>query len=180
MKQIPNILSAVRILLSFLLLALTKDTTLFLIVYFIIGISDVLDGWLARSLHVQSELGARLDSIGDLAFYCISLYIVFFQMNLKIMNLISMLVLCVFVLKLAALLLTRWKHHIWASMHTIGNKLTGLLLFLLVPLCVVTKSLPLIPVALVIACSNLATFEEMLLILSRNTYDINTKSLLKK
>ncbi len=54
MKQIPNILSAVRILLSFLLLALTKDTTLFLIVYFIIGISDVLDGWLARSLHVQS------------------------------------------------------------------------------------------------------------------------------
>ena len=174
MKQIPNILSAVRILLSFLLLALTKDTTLFLIVYFIIGISDVLDGWLARSLHVQSELGARL------AFYCISLYIVFFQMNLKIMNLISMLVLCVFVLKLAALLLTRWKHHIWASMHTIGNKLTGLLLFLLVPLCVVTKSLPLIPVALVIACSYLATFEEMLLILSRNTYDINTKSLLKK
>ena len=170
MKQIPNILSAVRILLSFLLLALTKDTTLFLIVYFIIGISDVLDGWLARSLHVQSELGARLDS----------LYIVFFQMNLKIMNLISMLVLCVFVLKLAALLLTRWKHHIWASMHTIGNKLTGLLLFLLVPLCVVTKSLPLIPVALVIACSYLATFEEMLLILSRNTYDINTKSLLKK
>ena len=168
MKQIPNILSAVRILLSFLLLALTKDTTLFLIVYFIIGISDVLDGWLARSLHVQSELGARLDSIGDLAFYCISLYIVFFQMNLKIMNLISML------------LLTRWKHHIWASMHTIGNKLTGLLLFLLVPLCVVTKSLPLIPVALVIACSYLATFEEMLLILSRNTYDINTKSLLKK
>ena len=67
MKQIPNILSAVRILLSFLLLALTKDTTLFLIVYLIIGISDVLDGWLARSLQVQSELGARLDSIGDLA-----------------------------------------------------------------------------------------------------------------
>ena len=71
MKQIPNILSAVRIILSFLLLALTKNTTLFLIVYLIIGISDVLDGGLARSLHVQSELGARLDSIGDLAFYCI-------------------------------------------------------------------------------------------------------------
>lgn len=180
MKQIPNILSAVRIALSFLLLALTKDTALFLIVYLIIGISDILDGWLARSLHVQSELGAHLDSIGDLAFYCISLYIVFFQMHLKIMNLISMLVLCVFVLKLAALLLTRWKHHLWASMHTIGNKLTGLLFFLLVPLCVLTKSLPLIPVALVIVCSYLATFEEMLLILSRNTYDINTKSLLKK
>ena len=65
MKQIPNILSAVRIALSFLLLALTKDTALFLIVYLIIGISDILDGWLARSLHVQSELGAHLDSIGD-------------------------------------------------------------------------------------------------------------------
>ncbi|MCR0327460.1 CDP-alcohol phosphatidyltransferase family protein [[Clostridium] innocuum] len=180
MKHLPNILSVVRIGLSFLLLALIKNITLFLIVYLIIGITDILDGWLARRLQVQSALGAHLDSIGDLAFYCISLYIVFFQMQLKIMNLISMLVLCVFVLKLAALLLTRWKHHIWASMHTIGNKLTGLLLFLLVPLCVITNSLPLIPVGLVIACSYLATFEEMLLILSRNTYDINTKSLLKK
>ena len=73
-----------------------------------------------------------------------------------------------------------WHSTAFHYMHTIGNKLTGLLLFLLVPLCVVTKSLPLIPVALVIACSYLATFEEMLLILSRNTYDINTKSLLKK
>ena len=120
MKQIPNILSAIRILLSFLLLALTKDTTLFLIVYFIIGISDVLDGWLARPCMCRVSWVPVLILSVIWHSTVISLYYRFFQMNLKIMNLISMLVLCVFVLKLAALLLTRWKHHIWASMHTIG------------------------------------------------------------
>lgn len=180
MKHIPNILSLTRILLSFLLLALTTMTTPFLIVYGIVGCSDVLDGWLAKRMDAQTAFGARLDSLGDLIFYCISLYIVFFQMHLHIINLISMLVLCVLVLKLAALLLTRWKHHVWASMHTIGNKLTGFLLFLLVPLCLLTQRLPILPVSLLIVCSYLATFEEMLLILSQNTYEINTKSLFKK
>ena len=63
MKHLPNILSVVRIGLSFLLLALIKHTTLFLIVYLIIGITDILDGWLARRLQVQSALGAHLSLI---------------------------------------------------------------------------------------------------------------------
>lgn len=180
MKQIPNILSVLRIFFACSLLVLVQQVSLFLIVYVLVGITDVFDGWLARKLQAESEVGAHLDSLGDLVFYVISLYIIFFAMNLKIPHMISMLVLSVFLLKLCALLLTKWKHHIWASMHTTANKVTGILLFLLVPLCIYKEALPLIPAVLVIICSYLASFEEMLLIFTSETYDIQAKSILTK
>lgn len=37
-------------------------------VYLLCGLSDMLDGALARRLKAESELGSKLDSLGDLAF----------------------------------------------------------------------------------------------------------------
>lgn len=41
----------------------------FLVVYTFAGLTDVLDGWLARKTGRANEFGARLDSIADLLFY---------------------------------------------------------------------------------------------------------------
>ena len=57
-----------------LCLALLNPGTLwFFAVYTITGLTDVLDGWLARKTGTESDFGAKLDSIADLLFYTIML-----------------------------------------------------------------------------------------------------------
>lgn len=41
----------------------------FLVIYTFAGLTDVLDGWIARKTGSASEFGARLDSVSDLLFY---------------------------------------------------------------------------------------------------------------
>jgi cardiolipin synthase len=64
---IPNILSAFRILLVPLFIAslLARKTLEPLFIFFVAGISDLFDGFIARHLHQRSRLGAILDPAGD-------------------------------------------------------------------------------------------------------------------
>ncbi len=68
---LPNILSITRLVATFVLypLLLGGFRTAFFILFVITGITDALDGFLARRLKAQSSLGARLDSIGDYLFF---------------------------------------------------------------------------------------------------------------
>ncbi len=69
--NIPNQLSIFRIAAApFLLLAgwLGSETWFFWL-FGLMLFSDAIDGFIARMLHQTSELGARLDSLGDIATY---------------------------------------------------------------------------------------------------------------
>lgn len=69
--SLPNILSALRLLsvpvLAFL--AWADLGTEFTILFVCALLTDLADGYLARRLGAESELGARLDSWGDFAVY---------------------------------------------------------------------------------------------------------------
>ncbi|MDH3559688.1 MAG: CDP-alcohol phosphatidyltransferase family protein [Gammaproteobacteria bacterium] len=69
----PNLLSASRLIAApFLLyLAWTDRPNLFLALLALTLLSDAIDGFVARRLHVASELGTRLDSWGDLVTYLV-------------------------------------------------------------------------------------------------------------
>ena len=69
--SIPNILSLLRLALVPVLVALAsaQQGQIFLLVLAVSLISDVLDGYLARKLGLVSELGAKLDSWGDILTY---------------------------------------------------------------------------------------------------------------
>jgi len=66
-SQVPNALSATRIACAplLVLLAVAGAQTAYTWVLVPALLTDAADGWLARSLGVQSRLGARLDSLGD-------------------------------------------------------------------------------------------------------------------
>ena len=68
---LPNLLTCFRFIsVPFLLwLAWNQYQQAFLILLAVTFFSDVLDGMAARLLHQQSELGAKLDSWGDLMVY---------------------------------------------------------------------------------------------------------------
>ena len=72
-KQIPNLLSSLRIAAAPLLLALifAGERRVFFALLILSQITDFLDGYLARRLNAQSALGAKLDILGDLANYVV-------------------------------------------------------------------------------------------------------------
>ena len=69
----PNLVSLVRILLApfMLLLAVNQQPFWFIIVLLVSEFTDVLDGFLARTLNQVTDLGSHLDSWGDFCIYSV-------------------------------------------------------------------------------------------------------------
>ena len=68
-----NALTICRIMLSITLLVPDAFSLPFFAVYALAGLTDMLDGFIARRTGTESELGARLDSIADLVLVVICL-----------------------------------------------------------------------------------------------------------
>ena len=67
-KHLPKIITALRIVGSIDLLFCNVAGWQFWTLYVLCGLSDMVDGWLARRLHAESKTGSILDSIADLLF----------------------------------------------------------------------------------------------------------------
>lgn len=67
LRQIPNILTIVRICLivPFALFVYREDYVSSLVVFFIAGLSDGVDGFLARQFNWKSRFGAIADPLAD-------------------------------------------------------------------------------------------------------------------
>ncbi|NKB76927.1 MAG: CDP-alcohol phosphatidyltransferase family protein [Gammaproteobacteria bacterium] len=67
LSQVPNILTMLRIATCPILVLLLRDSSydLALILFFIAGITDGLDGYIAKKFNCVSQLGAILDPIAD-------------------------------------------------------------------------------------------------------------------
>jgi phosphatidylglycerophosphate synthase len=76
LKHLPNALSIARILATPVLVALAAhgSGTAFTWVLVPALLSDIADGLIARVFHLQSKLGALLDSIGDTLLLLTSFY----------------------------------------------------------------------------------------------------------
>ncbi len=68
MKNVANYISISRIIMSIILFVTETFSIAFYIVYIYCGISDMLDGFIARKSENESRIGARLDSAADIIF----------------------------------------------------------------------------------------------------------------
>lgn len=73
---LPNFITLGRLLLTPVVIALVADESwrLAFAVFVVAGVSDAVDGWLAKTFALQSELGAVLDPIADKALI-VSIYV---------------------------------------------------------------------------------------------------------
>jgi cardiolipin synthase len=74
--SLPNLITIGRLVLTPAIIGMGIDArwgAAFLI-FIVAGVSDALDGWLAKTYHLQSELGAVLDPLADKALI-ISIYV---------------------------------------------------------------------------------------------------------
>lgn len=81
---IPNLLSFYRLLIfPFILILILKNKEQLFAIFLVINlITDILDGYIARKFKMQTEFGARLDSIADIGTYILAISGVFvFKLN---------------------------------------------------------------------------------------------------
>lgn len=128
-KMAADIITCSRMLFSLLLLVFPPFSFPFAALYLLCGATDVLDGFAARKLHTESEHGAMLDSAADLLFAAI--YAVRVLPLLPIPPWIWIWTAIIAVTKITGILIASKKAHRLQIEHSFGNKLTGLLLFLL-------------------------------------------------
>ena len=147
MKRIPDFLSVSRIALCLPLLLVDAMTKPFWVLYLIAGLTDMLDGFLARRWGVESRFGARLDSLADFVFVLAVGYKLFPWLKLPtaLWMMIGLIALVKMINAISAFVV---KHRI-KFLHTKANKLTGFLLF--IGMMAIGQSY-FVPVAWMIAC----------------------------
>ena len=128
---LPNLLTALRIAGAVCMIFMPPLTQAFFIIYTLCGVSDVLDGTIARARHSESDFGARLDSIADLLFYAVMLLRIFPVLWERLPRVIWLLVAIVLLMRAASYITAAVKYRRFASLHTLLNKLTGFGVFMI-------------------------------------------------
>ena len=129
MFSIPNMLSLFRLTLVPILtaLAIAGRAEGFLLLLAFSLVSDVLDGHMARKLQQTSELGAKLDSWGDMLTYAVmilGLYLIW----PTIFNEQALFLLAAMLSYILPLALALNRFGSYPSYHTLGAKITAILL----------------------------------------------------
>lgn len=170
-----NCITTVRIIGTVFMIFTAPLSLAFFIIYSICGISDLLDGWVARKTSSITEFGSKLDSIADLFFYIV--------MIIKILHILWKIVPLWFWYVLGGIVLLRIasystaavKFRRFASLHTKMNKVCGLLVF-------ATPYFLALPFAAEYCCfvvlfGAVSSIEEFYLHLTRREYHENHKAL---
>ena len=177
-RHIPNILSVLRIICSFLLILFINDRISFIFLYFVIGLTDILDGFIARKFKIKSELGAKLDSLADFIFYII-LFFIFIKLYASIITVNYKVVLIgVIFIRLLNMLLTKLKYKKIVFVHTIANKISGFLLYFLPVIILFTQSDIIIWIIFVLVFT--AAMEELLITIKYSEVNLNRISIFCK
>lgn len=176
--NVADTVTTMRMTATVFLLFLPLDTIWFLVIYTFAGLTDVLDGWIARKSGKASEFGARLDSISDLLFYIVLLIRFFPILYQTLPEEIWYVVLAIIFVRLAAYITAAVKYHRFASLHTWMNKLTGASVFLLPYVLLVSAGVEYCWAVCMVAFA--ASAEELAIHLLRTDYLAERKSFIQK
>jgi CDP-diacylglycerol--glycerol-3-phosphate 3-phosphatidyltransferase len=123
MNHIPNILTGLRIFCSALLVATPIYTIRFYLLYLVCGITDFLDGRLARKFHAASKAGASLDNIADYALLTSTAIKVLPTLEVEVWSLIWGI--CMLIAHVTSSIIAWVKYKRIVVLHTLANKLLG-------------------------------------------------------
>ena len=173
MKNAANLITLTRIVLAVAMLFLPPLERAFIIVYFFCGLTDVLDGAVARKTHMESKLGSQLDSTAD--FILMAVLIIILYPMIKPSTGILLWVGGIALIRFAAVGVVWAKFGTPAMLHTLANKVTGIMVFLLpLSLVVIPTNIPMIVLCI---AATLSATEEILIDLTAKKFLPDRKSI---
>lgn len=126
-KHIANIISTLRIVAGASLFFVVPFSKEFIIIYVFCGLSDVLDGMIARATNTTSVTGSLLDTAGDIVTYSGLLFALLPKKLIPIWTL--GIIGFNSILFIVSGLIGRYKHGVLCLLHTSTSKSIGLLAF---------------------------------------------------
>lgn len=160
MRNLPNIISASRGITAIVMLFFPVFSIIFWALYCWGGISDMIDGAIARKMNAESETGSRIDSVADFVFLVCTGILILPSIDLPLW--IWLWVAWIAVVKTAAIGIFSYRRHRLTVPHSRTNKLTGFLLFCL-PFALIRAGV-LIPAVIVCSTATLSLAEDIRLI----------------
>ena len=124
-----NIITGFRVLISIALLFCPVFSPVFYVLYLIAGLSDMIDGTIARRMNTVSGFGARFDTVADFVFVVICL--------IKLLPVVSMpiwlwvWIVIIALIKTVNIISGYIVQKKLVAVHSVMNKVTGVLLFIL-------------------------------------------------
>lgn len=130
-KNLANLITSTRIIATAVLLFLEMLSKPFFIVYVWCGLSDVLDGFVARKTRTVSSFGSKLDTVSDLFFYSVMLYKIWPYLHRNTTSYVMILINTIIIYRIILYIAGGFIKKTLVSRHTYINKATGLTLFFL-------------------------------------------------
>lgn len=135
-----------------------------------------MDGFIARKTLTTSTLGAKLDSIADMIMIFVLLFILYPIVNPSIKIIIW--IISIAIIRLTSMLIALKKYKTFASLHTLGNKLTGIILFIFPLLLPYINTSRLMYILCTVAI--ISAIEELIIHLTSSQLQLNKQSIFKK
>lgn len=128
-KHLANLITSLRIVFSGVLLFLTPLSPAFFALYIAAGLTDMVDGTVARMTGSVSEFGSKLDTLADIVFTAVCMIKLLPVLDIPVWTycwaggiaLIKAVTLAIGCIRLKS----------FTSVHSLLNKITGAMLFAL-------------------------------------------------
>ena len=124
-----NIITGIRIVCSIALLFTPVFSPVSYVLYIAAGVSDMIDGTVARKAGTVSEFGSKLDTVADLVLVTVCLIKILPVIHIPMWLIIWIIVIAA--IKGINLISGYVMHKEFVAVHTVMNKITGILLFIL-------------------------------------------------
>lgn len=126
---IANIITGCRIVASLIMIHFPVFSVGFYICYLLAGLTDMVDGTIARKLGAESEFGEKFDTIADFIFLIIALWKLVPEIELSVGIWIWIAVIAM--IKIANVISGYMSEKKLVTFHSVTNKITGFCLFIL-------------------------------------------------
>ena len=93
------------------------------------GLSDTVDGWIARKTNTATTFGAKLDALADIVFAAVVLIKLLPILELPLWMIVWVGVIAL--IKAVNIVIGFVRNHTLTAVHSVINKITGMLLFIL-------------------------------------------------
>ena len=124
----------------------------FYVLYTAAGLSDIFDGLIARKTNTASKFGAKLDTFADIVFAAVTLIKLLPILELPVWIIIWVGVIAL--IKLVNIAIGFVRKHTLTAVHSVINKVTGALLFILpftIPIINIRYTAPLVCIVATVA-----------------------------